>query len=316
MTNPSDLLREMRRDQAHDPDDETVSTAAIYARTSSVSQEFGYSIDEQVRQCWNRCEMFDWEVSHVFRDEAESGKDTERPMFQRMLDRAAEAEFDVLVFWKLDRFSRSIMHAVQLEAEFREWGVALHSVTEQIDTTTPAGRFNFRNIANAAEFERDSIKQRTRMGHLARALEHKWPNGTPPLGYVKDQDGRLEIVDDEAELVRTIFSLYIEHRSMPTVAAVLNERGCTTKAGVEWDAREVGKILRNQIYIGEYNVGGVEEHVPEYQIVANDRFEQATTVRHRFQSEGSASRGAMDKPRKKSRVSDLLGRYMEYLKRY
>ena len=126
--------------------------AAVYARTSSPSQRFGHSIGEQVRQCVQRCQMQGWEVQYVFRDEAKSGKDTDRPMFQQMLDRARQGAFDVLLFWKLDRFSRSIHHAVRLEKQFREWGVALHSVTEQLDTTTPAGQFNFRNIANAAEF--------------------------------------------------------------------------------------------------------------------------------------------------------------------
>jgi site-specific DNA recombinase len=94
--------------------------AAIYARTSSASQAFGYSIDGQVRRCWDRCQQMGWTVSHVYCDEAVSGKDTDRPMFQELLSYAEAGAFDVVVFWKLDRFSRSLMHAVQLEKEFRE----------------------------------------------------------------------------------------------------------------------------------------------------------------------------------------------------
>lgn len=150
-------------------DDSEPERAAIYARTSSVNQRFGYSLNEQVRQCWERCEMLDWDVTYVFRDGAESGKDTDRPMFQTLLAKAEAARFDVVVFWRLDRLSRSIMHAVQIEKQLRDLDIALHSITEQLDTTTAAGRFNFRNIANAAEFEHDLIKQRTRIWDSKRS---------------------------------------------------------------------------------------------------------------------------------------------------
>src|SRR6056297_325844 len=91
--------------------------AVIYARTSSLNQKFGYSLDEQVRQCWERCLMLDWKVTRIFKDEAESGDDTDRPQFQQMMALARGGDFDIVVFWKLDRFSRSILHAVELERE-------------------------------------------------------------------------------------------------------------------------------------------------------------------------------------------------------
>jgi site-specific DNA recombinase len=89
--------------------------AAIYARTSSNSQRFGYSIDEQVRRCWEFCESAEWRINFVFTDEAESGRDTERPEFQSMLDRARDGLFNVVVFWKLDRFCRSLVDLVKTE---------------------------------------------------------------------------------------------------------------------------------------------------------------------------------------------------------
>lgn len=165
-------------------------------------------------------------------------------MFSRLQETVSADEFDVVVVWKLDRLSRSLLHAVQLEQEFREEGVALHSVTEQIDTTTPAGRFNFRSIASAAEFERELIKQRTQMGFRALARELKWPNDRPPLGYVKQEDGRLAIVDEEAAVVRRVFVMYREQQSMPQVAHDLNAAGVTTKDGNEWTRRAVRSDAR------------------------------------------------------------------------
>ncbi|KXB05952.1 resolvase, partial [candidate division MSBL1 archaeon SCGC-AAA382C18] len=123
---------------------------AIYARTSSPNQKFGYSLEEQVDRCWEKCQMMDWDVRYIHKEEAESGGDLDRPKFKMMMDQAKAGAFDVIVFWKLDRFCRSLIDLLEVEEKLREWGVGLHSITEQIDTTTPVGRFNFRNLASAA----------------------------------------------------------------------------------------------------------------------------------------------------------------------
>jgi len=298
-----------------DDEEPEIECAAIYARTSSVSQKFGYSIEEQVRQCTSRCQMLNWNITHLFRDPAVSGKDTERPMFQQMLTQAEAGAFDVLVFWKLDRFSRSIMHAVQLEKKFRDWGIALHSITEQIDTTTPAGRFNFRNIANAAEFERDLIKQRTRMGHTARALEQKWPNGTQPLGYTTGDDDRLYIKPSEAKLVEQIFERYLEYRSMPELADTLNQEGVLTKSGTTWTASSISSILRNRLYVGDYQIGSVEEKAENLRIISTELFNKVEVVRKRFRNSGS-DRTPMPRQRKKQNIDSIESMYDEFLQEY
>ena len=294
-------------------DDTEVPLAAIYARTSSTNQQFGYSLDEQVRQCVNRCEMLDWTVAFIFQDEAVSGKDTDRPRFQQMLAFAEDGAFDVLVFWKLDRFSRSIMHAVRLENQFREWGVALHSVTEQLDTTTAAGQFNFRNIANAAEFERGLIKQRTKMGHRARILQHKWPNSTPPIGYEKQSDGRLRVLPREAILVRRIFKLYLELESMREVADVLNREANSRPRGRGWSASSIGAVLRNTIYAGMLSVGGIEVEATEYQVIGADHLERAEALRGRYQRDKKARRSEIPRESKRQCVSDVVDAYVRYI---
>jgi site-specific DNA recombinase len=301
------------RERVTDDDsaDETVR-AAIYARTSSTSQAHGYSLEQQVRQSIQRCRRRGWDVTFVYRDEAESGGNTDRPMFQTMLQVAKQEAFDVIVFWRLDRFSRSLIHAVQLEEDLREHDVELYSVTEQIDTTTPTGRFNFRNIANAAEFERELIKQRTQAGLEGMAAEYKWPNDTPPLGYTIDENQRLVIDDNERELIKEIFSLYTEMRSMPRVAAELNERGIQTADNKEWTPRAVGDILQNEIYTGQYDLASVSEHVPEYQIIGNDLFEKVTKIRHRFQSD-DASQETMADDRKQANIDTIRQMYDEFL---
>jgi len=288
-------------------------TAVIYARTSSPGQRYGYSIDEQVRQCWRRCQQLGWTVSHVFRDEEVSGKDIDREMFQKLLTRAEAGWFDVVVIWKLDRFSRSLMHAVQLERDLREWGVGIHSVTEQIDTTTATGRFNFRSISSASELERDLIKQRTRMGMVGLASEHQWPNNSPPLGYRKQTNGKLEVIPAEAALVRKIFDLYLRLRSMPDVADELSSQNNSDSRQMDWSPHRVGKILKNELYIGQYSIAGVDDYVEEYHIVDRVRFETVTQVRTRFQRDTSSKRPEMPTERKRRRIDSITDQYAEYL---
>lgn len=83
--------------------DESVSRAAIYARTSTSKSGFHYSIDEQVSRCWEHCQQHGWDVVFVFTDEAESGTNTDRSGFKEMLANAQSGHFDVVVFWKVDR---------------------------------------------------------------------------------------------------------------------------------------------------------------------------------------------------------------------
>lgn len=288
-------------------------TAAIYARTSATSRQQGYSLDEQVRQCWSRCDRLDWAVSHVFQDEAVSGADTEREQFQRLLHGAEAGWFDVVVVWKLDRFSRSLIHAVQVEADLRQWDVGLHSVTEHIDTTTPTGRFNFRNISSASELERDLIKQRSQMGLQAMAEQRKWPNATPPIGYSLHDDNTLMINEAEAALVEHIFRRYLELQSMPQLADELNERVDPDCRSKEWTPYAVGKVLKNELYTGEYDVADVGAHVDEYQIIDDGLFEEATSVRRRFQQSTNPDRPDMDTGRKRRRVSRILDQYHEFV---
>ena len=285
--------------------DESVSTAAIYARTSSSKPEFHYSIDEQITRCWKRCEQHGWDVSYVFADEAESGTNTDRPDFQRMLQKAESGIFDVVVFWKLDRFCRSLADLVKTEEKLSEWDVALQSVTEHIDTASPVGRFNFRNLASAAELESDLTSQRVRIGMHGMAKEHRWPNNQPPLGYDLEEDQTLEINNNEAQLVRQIFRMYLEYRSMPKVAHELNQQGETTKNGEKWSRWTVRKILSNDLYRGEYQLGEYEDHVEGYRIVSDGLFEAVTKIRYRFKQE----KGKMDKDRKASKADKILDEF-------
>lgn len=286
--------------------------AAIYARTSSPNQRFNYSIQGQLNRCWKYCEPRGWTARYIFVDEGESGKTVERPKFQLMLKKARAGKFDVIVFWKLDRFCRSLVDLVNVERVLREWGVGLCSVTEYIDTTTSIGRFNFRSIASVAELERELIGERARLGLHALAREHKWPNPHPPLGYGKHSDGRLMVNEDEAKLVRKIFEMYLREKSMPQVAFDLNNEGVRTKRGNEWNARAVRGILTNEIYVGKYSVAGVNDYVEEYKIMDEDFFGSTNKMRLRYKM-GGAERPPMPQTRKTTKVDKVFNEFLKLL---
>ena len=275
--------------------------AAIYARTSSPNQRFNYSIKEQIDRCWRYCEERGWIVSHVFTDECESGGTIERPKFQLMLENAKTGRFDVIIFWKLDRFCRSLVDLVNIEKMLRGWKIGLCSVTEFIDTTTSVGRFNFRGLASFAEFERELIGERARIGLYALAKEHKWPNSHPPLGYDKDDDGKLLVNKAEAELVERIFKMYQQCKSMPEVAFSLNLEGILTKKGKHWNGRAVRDILTNFIYVGRYKVAGFDGHVEEYKILKDDFFREVNYIRLRYKN-GQAKRHRMPENRRNMKI--------------
>jgi len=295
--------------------DEKVVFAAIYARTSSPNQKSSYSIEGQVNQCWSYCQQRGWVVRYVFIDECQSGGTIERPKFQLMLEKAKNGEIDVIVFWKLDRFCRSLVDLVNIERMLRSYGVGLCSVTEFIDTTTPVGRFNFRNLASVAELERELIGERARLGLHALAREHKWPNPHPPLGYDKSEDGKLVINPCEAKLVQRIFEMYLREKSMAQVAFLLNNEGVRTKRGGEWTARAVRDVITNDLYIGNYHVAEVREHLEEYRIIDDETFRKAQTLRLRFKN-GGAKKPPIPSDRRAAKIVEILERYREALRKF
>lgn len=249
----------------------------------------------------------------MFVDECQSGRNVDRSKFQLMLQKARARKFDAIVFWKLDRFCRSLVDLVNVEKSLRRWEVGLCSVTEFIDTTTPVGRFNFRNLASFAELECEILGERARLGLYALAREHKWPNPHPPLGYDKSEDGRLIINKIEAKLVCRIFKMYLREKSMPQAAFKLNKGGILTKKGKKWNARAVRDILTNELYIGKYKVAGFEDHVEEYKIVDYDLFNKANETKLRYKKGGS-KRPPMPKDRRTAKIEKIFSKYLELLR--
>jgi site-specific DNA recombinase len=287
--------------------------AAIYARTSAPNQKDNYSIAEQVAECSIFCDKRGWTARYVFVDECITAVAPVRPKFSLMMDTARAREFSAIVFWKLDRFARSLSDTVNLQKTLRGYGVELASVTEYLDTTTPVGRFNFRSLASVAELEREITGERTRLGLYALAREHRWPNRFPPFGYERDAEGRLRVALADAEVVRFIHKQYMTCKSAPQVAFVLNMNGVRPVRGAaEWRPGVIRTILQNRIYTGEYNVAGHVEHLSELAIVDTYQFDEVQRILGRY-ARAHAPRPPMPITRKAMMIDKMKAKYDEYL---
>jgi DNA invertase Pin-like site-specific DNA recombinase len=136
--------------------------AAIYARISTNNRQ--QSPQMQVREIRQFCKARGWKVSDDYIDEGISGAKDSRPELNRLMHDAHRRRFDAVVVWKFDRFARSVSHLLRALETFNALGIAFVSLSESIDTSTPAGKMVFTVLGAVAELERSLIGERVRAG--------------------------------------------------------------------------------------------------------------------------------------------------------
>jgi DNA invertase Pin-like site-specific DNA recombinase len=179
-----------------------------------------------------------------------SGGTLERPALQRLLRDIEQGRVDVVVVYKIDRLSRSLMDFSKLVEVFDAHGVTFVSVTQSFNTTTSMGRLTLNILLSFAQFEREVIGERIRDKFAASRARGMWMGGKVPLGYdVKER--KLVINAAEAETVRRVFELFQETRSGTETARQLQAEGRTSKTGRPLNKGDVYKLLANRTYVGE-----------------------------------------------------------------
>ncbi len=244
---------------------------AAYCRksvTEGLEQDFN-SLDAQREACEayvtsQKAEGWTCLPDH-YDDGGFSGGTLERPALDRLLSDIAAGQVDCVVVYKVDRLSRSLLDFSRLVEVFDQYNVSFVSVTQPINTADSTGRLMLNILLSFAQFERETIADRTRDKMSAARRRGKWTGGIPVLGYDVD-DKKLVVNEDEAPLVREMFSLYQTHRSLSKVAAELQRRGWTTKswvtkkgkhhAGGAFSKSTLARHLANVTYIGKVNHKG------------------------------------------------------------
>jgi DNA invertase Pin-like site-specific DNA recombinase len=199
-----------------------------------------------------------WTLVAKYADDA-SGATTDRPGLQQALCAARAGKFDVLLVYRVDRFSRRLGDLLDLLSDLDDAGVAFASATEPFDTSTSIGRMLVQLLGVFAEFERETIIDRVTKGMATKAAKGKWPGGTRPYGYLVDRDThRLVPHPQEAPHLREIFRLYTEKRlGTRAVADELNRRGVPSRTGAPWSGYTISRIIANPAYAGHIAYGDV-----------------------------------------------------------
>ena len=250
---------------------------ALYLRASTIKQtEEGYSLSYQRDKLVGYADLKDWKIVDEYEDAGESGRTTKRPAFNRMVDDAQKNLFQAVLVYKLDRFSRSLQDLLNVITILQKHNVAVWSVTQSYDDSTPEGRLMRNMLGSFAQFEAEMIGARVKDGMARRAREGEW-NTSPPFGYHMNKG--LKIDHNEQEVVEEIYRSYTnEDMTMQQIADLLNDSR-TTKRGKKFNVNTVGRILRNPIYFGRMRYGG-ELIITDYPtIISEELFKKAEAIR-------------------------------------
>ncbi|WP_429991941.1 recombinase family protein [Metabacillus fastidiosus] len=154
-------------------------------------------------------------------DDGISAKDMNRPNLKRMIKHIEQGLIDCALGYKLDRLTRSVLDLYKLLEIFDKHNCKFKSSTEVYDTTSAIGRMFITLVAALAQFERENLSERVRIGMEQKAREGKWVISLPPQGHDL-VEGELIINKQEAEIVRKIFNFYLSGKGMRKIASDLN----------------------------------------------------------------------------------------------
>ncbi|EKO1913584.1 recombinase family protein [Clostridium botulinum] len=224
---------------------------AIYARRSE-EKETGESIQNQLNICKNYIQNNNKDIIiDEYFDDDYSGRNMNRPDFQKMMKLVKKNYYDSIVFWKLDRVARNALEFLELHKELEKIGVNIISVTEGFDPSTPAGKLMMTMLAAVAEMERKNISQRVISNMNEMAKKGRWTGGNVPFGYkVVEIQGKKYLEDDLnlIRITRAIFNKYIETESLFSTSKWLKDTHNISKAPTS-----IKRILCNLVYVKSDN---------------------------------------------------------------
>ncbi|MBU5269442.1 recombinase family protein [Clostridium cochlearium] len=240
-----------------------MKSIAIYSRKSKFTGK-GESIENQINKCKKFIEYkFEGNVENieVFIDEGFSGKNEDRPEYQKMMKLIKNKEIDSLIIYKLDRLGRNARDIHNAMALCTDLDCTIYSAMEGFDTSTSFGRAVMGILASLAQLEREQISERVADNMYSLARMGRWLGGQTPLGFESEQITyldpefkersmyRLVPVDEELLLVKLIYDKYLEFKSLRKVTQYLLENNFKTKLGADWNIRSVSDLLQNPTYV-------------------------------------------------------------------
>ncbi|MDR2531751.1 MAG: recombinase family protein [Oscillospiraceae bacterium] len=230
--------------------------AVIYARYSSAGQR-EESIEGQLRDCYQFAKQNNLNVIGEYIDRALSGRSDKRPDFLRMIKDSERGHFEVVITWKLDRFTRSRYDSAMYKARLKKNGVQLLFAKEEIPEG-PMGIVIESFMEGFAEYYSANLSENVKRGFYDSALDLK-TLGQTVIGYKKGADGRFAIDEGQAAVVRRIFEEYAAGERAKDIYARLNAEGHRTSRGGLFNKNSIRRILQNEKYIGVYEYEDIRD---------------------------------------------------------
>jgi len=235
-------------------DGDQLIRVATYARVSTQEQATeNTSMASQEGQLTAYCQMRGWTIINSYVDPGFTGKNGDRPGLKRLMADARIGLFDKVLVCKLDRLARSLRLLMDVEAELKEYNISLSSIRESVDTSNGTGKMVFQLFGMVAEWDRDNIIERCKNGRIQRYKDGCWAGGKPTFGYSYDKPTRKLVINEEqAKIVRFIFSGYNSGKSIVAMNRVLDDERIPTIRGKErgWIDSGIRFMLINPIYKG------------------------------------------------------------------
>ena len=229
---------------------------AIYVRQSIDKSDYSISIESQIESCIEL--VAKGSKYEVYSDSGYSGKNTDRPEFQRLMEDIESGLIENVIVWKLDRISRSVADFTQMMAKFKERGVQFKSRNEPIVSTDSAfGEAIFNILMVFAQLERETIQLRVKENYYARGQQGFYLGARAPFGYNKVQTtlmGKktymLEPISEEVNIVKQMYEMYGNgDSSLGEVQKWLHGESHKTKKGNYFQKHAIARILGNPIYV-------------------------------------------------------------------
>jgi site-specific DNA recombinase len=227
---------------------------AIYARVSTEEQaREGLSVEAQIDKCKAFCQARDWEIFKIYRDAGFSAGSLNRPAMELMLRDGQEARFNIILVYKIDRFSRKLRDLIMVLDDLKEKDINFTSVTEQIDTTSAMGEAFFQIIGVFAQLERGLVKERVELA-FDRKINLGESLSRAPLGYIYDSNKKLIPDPSTAGSINDIFEMWSIGINYKEICNKYNLASSTLYS-----------ILKNPVYIGKIKYKGqlyIGKHKP------------------------------------------------------
>ncbi len=226
---------------------------ALYVR-QSVDKKDSISIESQIEFCKREV---GGEEFKVYDDKGYSGKNTNRPKFQAMMDDVKVGKISKIIVYKLDRISRSVLDFSNIMVELNKYNVEFASTTEKFDTSTPMGKAMLNIAMVFAQLERETIQMRVKHNYYERGKIGMYLGGQAPYGFIKVEtkfDSKktytLEPNPEQLPYLLQMYDFYANtNMSLSQISSWLNNKEIPAAEGGAWDSSKISRMLRNPVYV-------------------------------------------------------------------